>query len=59
MDIGRPRGRLWLLRPPPGFADLQGFLTDLGRRADAAGIDAACTSQYVRFTAERCDLTAV
>ncbi|NES17060.1 MULTISPECIES: DUF5956 family protein [Micromonospora] len=54
----RPRGRLWLLKPPPGFADLDGFLTDLGRRADAAGIEGACSRQYVWFTAERLrDLT--
>ncbi|MBU8858054.1 MULTISPECIES: DUF5956 family protein [unclassified Micromonospora] len=56
---GRPRWRLWLLKPPPGFATVNEFLADLGRRADAAGIDGACSPQYVRFTADRLrELTA-
>ncbi|GAB3231901.1 DUF5956 family protein [Micromonospora halotolerans] len=49
---GRPRGRLWLLKPPPGFDSVDDFLAELGRRADAAGIDGACSPQYVRFTTE-------
>ncbi|SCF20257.1 DUF5956 family protein [Micromonospora mirobrigensis] len=49
---GRPRARLWLLKPPPGFASVDDFLAELGRRADAAGIDGACSAPYVRFTAE-------
>ncbi|MEH0826287.1 MULTISPECIES: DUF5956 family protein [unclassified Micromonospora] len=49
---GRPRGRLWLLKPPPGFASVDGFLADLGRRTDAARIGGACSPEYVRFTAD-------
>ncbi|MFI7517733.1 DUF5956 family protein [Micromonospora echinofusca] len=47
---GRPRGRLWLLKPPPGFTSVDDFLAELGRRADAAGIGGACSPEYVRFT---------
>ncbi|SCL44667.1 hypothetical protein GA0070604_0527 [Micromonospora eburnea] len=47
---GRPRGRLWLLKPPPGFTSVDDFLAELGRRADTAGIDGACSPEYVRLT---------
>ncbi|MEO3781395.1 DUF5956 family protein [Micromonospora sp. B11E3] len=48
---GRPRGRLWLLKPPPGWASVDDFLAELGRQADAAGIDAECSAEYVQLAA--------
>lgn len=35
----RPAGRLWLLRPPPGFASLDDVLRHLAKTAEAAGLE--------------------
>ncbi|PZG13099.1 hypothetical protein C1I95_24380 [Micromonospora craterilacus] len=51
--LDRPRGRIWLLKPPAGFASLDAFLQHVGHQADAAGIDGELTEAYVAVTA-RC-----
>lgn len=43
----RPAGRLWLLRPPAGFATLDDTLRQLIRRAEAAGAPIMACPQFV------------
>jgi len=43
----RPAGRVWLLRPPPDFADLETTLAYLSRSASCAGLDVMMTSAFV------------
>jgi Family of unknown function (DUF5956) len=52
---GRPRGRLWLLKPPPGYASVDAVLDEVGRRAAAAGLGGELTAAYVRLTTEVLD----
>ncbi|WP_434742062.1 DUF5956 family protein [Micromonospora sp. SH-82] len=51
--LDRPRGRIWLLKPPAGFASLEAFLQHVGHQVDAAGINGELTEAYVAVTA-RC-----
>ncbi|MBC7289886.1 MAG: hypothetical protein H5T83_00945 [Actinotalea sp.] len=43
----RPLGRLWLLRPPPVFADLEAALEWLVRRAEAEDVPVRCGPELV------------
>lgn len=43
----RPAGRLWLLKPPPGFDRLEETLCDLDASATAAGQDDPASVGYV------------
>lgn len=43
----RPAGRLWLLRPPAGFAALDDALRELIRRGEAAGAPIMACPQFV------------
>lgn len=49
--IGRPRGRLWLLKPPSGFVSVDDVLDELGRLADAGGVAGECSRAYVKIAA--------
>lgn len=49
--VGRPRGRLWLLKPPPGFVSVDDALDELGRQAAADGIATECSRSYVKNVA--------
>jgi hypothetical protein len=49
---GRPRGRLWLLKPPPGYASVDALLDEIDRRAAATGLGSECSPAYVRLSAE-------
>lgn len=41
----RPAGRVWLLKPPPGFADLDSALLHLGAAATAAGLELGLSAE--------------
>jgi len=43
----RPAGRLWLLRPPAGFATLDDALRELLRRAEVSGAPIMACPQFV------------
>jgi hypothetical protein len=49
--VGRPRGRLWLLKPPAGYASVGAFLDEVGRQADAADIPIMFSERYAELTA--------
>ncbi|MEV4627671.1 DUF5956 family protein [Micromonospora sp. NPDC049523] len=49
---GRPRGRLWLLKPPPGFDSVDAFLQHVGQRIETAATPASSSIDFVRTTAE-------
>lgn len=46
----RPFGRLWLLRPPPPFADLDGVVQAITRGADADRVPLMCCTALVVWT---------
>ncbi len=48
----RPAGRVWLLRPPPGWPDLDTVLRSVTGAADAAGVEGACSPPFVAVTVE-------
>ena len=49
----RPAGRIWLLRPPPGFSSLDEAVDHLQRRAREAGVDLGLVPELVAvLTAE-------
>lgn len=45
----RPGGRIWLLKPAPGFKSLEPMLADLARSADAAGLMITATPEFVKY----------
>ena len=47
----RPFGRVWLLRPPPGFASMDEVLDHLSDHAVAAGEEIMVTPGFVRVVA--------
>lgn len=47
----RPAGRLWLLRPPARFADLEAALDELTRRAVAEGAEPMLSTELVEVAA--------
>ncbi len=47
----RPFGRLWLLRPPPGFGALDDALEHLARHAEAAGEPIMASAGFVAVVA--------
>jgi hypothetical protein len=48
---GRPRGRLWLFKPPTGYASVEEVLDEVGRRAQQQGIGAEMSEPFVELTA--------
>ncbi|MBB1245573.1 hypothetical protein GL263_18710 [Streptomyces durbertensis] len=46
----RPRGRIWLLRPPEGFTSLAAVLGHLLAAADKHGVRQACCSEFVQLS---------
>ncbi len=48
----RPFGRVWLLRPPPGFASMDEVLDHLSDHAVASGEELVVTPGFVRVVAE-------
>ncbi len=50
---GRPRGRLWLLRPPPGLRTLEDTLDEIYQAADERGIDPGLNPLFVAFASHR------
>ena len=48
----RPFGRVWLLRPPPGFASLAEVLDHLSDHAVASGQEITVTPGFVRVVAD-------
>jgi len=51
----RPAGRVWLLKPPPGFTNLQETLGHLGRTAELAGLDAMASRSFVEHVERELD----
>ena len=49
---GRPSGRLWLLKPPPGYPSVDAVLDEVDRRAAATGVGGELSPAYVRLTAD-------
>ncbi|WP_326561776.1 DUF5956 family protein [Micromonospora sp. NBC_01796] len=49
---GRPRGRIWLLKPPPGFDSVDAFLQHVEQRIENAATPASFNVAFVRTTAE-------
>ncbi|RNH92875.1 hypothetical protein EEZ25_33540 [Micromonospora aurantiaca] len=47
----RPRGRLWLLKPPSGYDSVDAVLDEVRRRAEGQGIDAEMSEAFVQLTA--------
>ena len=48
----RPRGRLWLIKPPPGFSSVDAFLQHVGQRIEDAAIPASSSVEFVQITTE-------
>ncbi len=48
----RPFGRLWLLRPPPGFGSMDEVLDHLSDHAVASGEEIVVTPGFVRVVAD-------
>ncbi len=48
----RPLGRVWLLRPPPGFGSMGEALDHLGDHAVASGEEIMVTPGFVRVAAD-------
>lgn len=48
----RPFGRLWLLRPPPGFGSIDEVLDHLSDHAVASGEEITVTPGFVRVVAD-------
>lgn len=46
----RPFGRLWLLRPPPAYEELDRAVEALAAQAEADGIPLMCCSELVTWT---------
>lgn len=53
--LPRPPGRIWLLRPPDGWASPDEFLDDVGERWVAAGNLDTLSPGLVHFTRHRID----
>ncbi|MGC4748136.1 DUF5956 family protein [Micromonospora sp. DT201] len=48
---GRPRGRLWLLKPPHGYDSVDALLDEVWQRAQQQGIEATMNEPFVELTA--------
>ena len=48
---GRPRGRLWLLKPPPGYDSVDAVLDQVWHRAQQQGIELTLNEPFVQLAA--------
>jgi len=46
----RPFGRLWLLKPPPQFEELDGAVEAISAGAEAHGVPLMCCTELVTWT---------